>query len=386
MSVEKETCDICIVGFKCKDILTGVENPEYLGGCEQNLVALARGLVKEGMSVTLVVYDDDSSSPIEIDHIKVIKAFSTKYSGGGLRSIVQRISKLRSALRAANARAYMQMGAGSETGFVVLALRSIGFAKRPFIFLAASDSDVDPTLPRLKGRKERYIYRYGLRRSRVAAQTCNQQQALATHFGIDSTVIPMSTTNGGNAVDMQKLGDRRRVVWIGRIIQVKRLEILLEVARDCPDIEFDVVGTPNRNSQYADDLMKQAECCKNVCLHGRLGPSDIKKLYLSAAVLLCTSSLEGFPTTFIEAWSYGVPVVTTFDPDGLVASANLGLVVSDTNTIASALRELLEDDDQRLILAAVARDYFLKNHSSGAVVRKFLDFYGYVTGITRLPV
>jgi glycosyltransferase involved in cell wall biosynthesis len=77
--------------------------------------------------------------------------------------------------------------------------------------------------------------------------------------------------------------------------------------------------------------------------------------------------------------------VTTFDPDGLVASANLGLVVSDKNSITSALHELLEDDDQRQVLAAVARDYFLKNHSRTAVVRKFLEFYGYVTGITRSP-
>ena len=37
-------------------------------------------------------------------------------------------------------------------------------------------------------------------------------------------------------------------------------------------------------------------------------------------MLLSTSDFEGFPNTFLEAWSVGLPIVSTFDPDTVFAA------------------------------------------------------------------
>ena len=57
----------------------------------------------------------------------------------------------------------------------------------------------------------------------------------------------------------------------------------------------------------------------NVTLHGRVERERMPSLYQDALCLCCTSVLEGFPNTFLEAWSVGLPVVSSFDPDHLIA-------------------------------------------------------------------
>jgi hypothetical protein len=43
-----------------------------------------------------------------------------------------------------------------------------------------------------------------------------------------------------------------------------------------------------------------------------------------AALFTHTSPAEGFPNSFLEAWSYGLPTITCFDPDGIITRERLG--------------------------------------------------------------
>lgn len=64
-------------------------------------------------------------------------------------------------------------------------------------------------------------------------------------------------------------------------------------------------------------MLARARSLSNVRLHGRIAErAALAELYRGAALLCCTSSLEGFPNTFLEAWSHGLPVVTTSTPTG----------------------------------------------------------------------
>ena len=84
----------------------------------------------------------------------------------------------------------------------------------------------------------------------------------------------------------------------------------------------------------------------NVTLAGYVPPNQIAAYYRAARVLLCTSVSEGFPNTFLEAWRCGTPVVTSTDPDDMVARGQLGAACQDLDELAAALRALCGSDMQ----------------------------------------
>jgi glycosyltransferase involved in cell wall biosynthesis len=160
------------------------------------------------------------------------------------------------------------------------------------------------------------------------------------------------------------------VLWVGRLMPEKRFEWLLEAARKCPEIEFHVAGTPNQPSGYAAGLLATAASIPNVRAHGRLSRAELNQLFQTCGLLCCTSMLEGFPTTFLEAWSCGLPVVTTFDPDGIVARQGLGRVVNTVDELVTQLRTL-PNTDAWAGMSRAAKNYFSENYSVETVSRQF---------------
>jgi len=80
-------------------------------------------------------------------------------------------------------------------------------------------------------------------------------------------------------------------------------------------------------------------------------------------VLCCTSSYEGFPNTFLEAWSLGLPVVSTFDPDGVIKRENLGRFVTDVAGMRIAIQELLTQHLSFSECSRNGRNYYVENHN-----------------------
>ncbi len=375
--------DVCFVGLKCYDLLSGAEVPRYLGGVEKQLVALATGMVEAGLNVAFITYDHGQKDVEQHDGITVISSFSQDAGLPGLRFFHPRMTVLWSAMKKANAALYIQMGSGSETGQVAMGCRGFAGIRRQFVFCVASDADCVADLPFLPVRRERALYRYGLKQSDlVISQTTTQQKLMSDTFAKPSAVIPMPFQGPSEhefkapaAPDPEHI----KVLWVGRIIDVKRLEWLLDLAERCPEYQFDVVGTPNTESDYSHGLISRADGIENVTMHGRVPEAALPGLFMQASVLCCTSIIEGFPTTFMEAWSYGIPVVTTFDPDHIIAVNGLGRVVNTVDELATDISEVCADAQAWLTLSDKVRLYYLENHTLNAAIPRFMSAFSGVS-------
>ncbi len=332
---------VCIVGLQCYDLLTRAPHPRYFGGAERQLVFLARGLAANGHRVAFVTFDYGQDDGVLHDGIQIFKAYIEHQGLRGVRFVHPRWTGLAGAMRRAGADIYHQMAGDLQTGQVAAWCRLRG---RRFVFSLASDGDCDPTLPLLRTARQRLLYRFGLRHADAAiAQTESQRKQLSAAFGIESTVIRNCTPDVAfdpAVIQARTREARPRILWVGRLTPVKRLEILLDLAAARPTWEFNVVGSGDPNQEYVQRLESRAKSLSNVSLHRGATDEQLHQAYLSAHVLVCTSSVEGVPTTFLEAWARALPVVSTVDPDGVIAAHRLGAATTPEH-LAEAIAGVL---------------------------------------------
>jgi glycosyltransferase involved in cell wall biosynthesis len=109
----------------------------------------------------------------------------------------------------------------------------------------------------------------------------------------------------------------------------------------------------------------------NVVMHGYIPHDEMTKIYGSCAILLLTSHCEGFPTTFIEAWAHGIPTVTSFDPDGIVAKHQMGYVGESVDDLAAGMSRLVNHPDEYREASLNAREFYERNHDVDKVAVSF---------------
>jgi glycosyltransferase involved in cell wall biosynthesis len=344
----------------------------HMGGVERQTTLMARWLAARGHQVTLITWDEGQPDHTVIDRVRVVKLCRQDAGLPGVRFFVPRWSSLERALAAADADVYYHNCAEYVTGQVAWWCRR---HRRAFVYSVASDMDVVPELPELTKGYERLLYRYGLRHAdRIVVQTGSQRERLRAHFGLDSIVLPMPADAPDFATRAPRAAPdaaQRVVLWVGRIAPVKRLELLLEVARRLPAVRFKVAGMPYAGEAYSENMLRQARETPNVEVLGAVPRERMDELYREASLLCCTSHMEGFPNTFIEAWSWGVPVISTVDPGGIIQRESLGLHAATAEGLAWGIEALSGDPTRWLATSRNAREYFRTHHQLDAALGRF---------------
>lgn len=105
-----------------------------------------------------------------------------------------------------------------------------------------------------------------------------------------------------------RIPDRFTVLFVGRLIPVKGAELLLDVARQLPDVQFAFAG----DGPLRERFEQAAKEMPNVIFLGKVN-NEMLPPYYNSADLLCVPSQyeEGFGRILIEALSCGCPVVAS---------------------------------------------------------------------------
>lgn len=340
----------------------GVEGA--FGGAETQTAVLGEALRRRGHDAIVIVTDYDERSPLpRRTALPLANAYRRRAGVPGLRFFHPRWTGLHRAIARLRPDVVFQMCAGAGTGQIAWTCRRIGAA---FVFATASDSDVDPRRLRL-GARDRRFYEYGLRRAdRVVTQHARQAEQLLVHYGVRSTPIPLGAEL---PAAISAPDEPPTVAWLGTLRRVKRPERWLDMAERFPAVPFVMAGArASLEPGIFDAAKERAGRLGNVRF---LGPvPSVEAVLHGAYLLLNTSEVEGFPTTFLEAWGRGIPVVSYFDPDGLVARHGLGAIAGDAEEMARLLAEYLGDRAARDAAGRRARSYVERTHAPDAVAER----------------
>lgn len=222
------------------------------------------------------------------------------------------------ALEQIDADVYLTFGVQSHSATVIATGQKLG---RPVVLFLGSDSDLDeryrPDSNYVSIYRDRGDICYWIMQqaTRILCQTSAQQLRLQALFKREADLI----RNPIDLAEWDRLqtaplpveshhGLEHFALWIGRADRVhKQPQELLQVARRCPEIPFLMVMNP-RDDQVEREIREQAPA--NVRIVDWVPFSHMPALFARAAVLVNTSSLEGFPNTFLQAAAAGVPIAS----------------------------------------------------------------------------
>jgi glycosyltransferase involved in cell wall biosynthesis len=253
-----------------------------------------------------------------------------------------------------------------------------GYARRmgvPFFFQIASDMDLDP---RWFGRRisantpfdvaEAILGIWGMRHaSHVIAQTARQGRVLRERFGRDAQAVVRNFQPLPVALP-PKAATPVEVFWVANFKDVKRPELFVQLAESFlgrADLKFTMAGRPSELQRRYEPLMERIKRTANLEYLGELPIEAVDRRMAQAAIHVNTSSFEGFPNTFIQAWAQGAVVATiSVDPDeGGMEALGIGICAGTFERLRTVIDELARSPERRAAIAQRAFEFAHANHS-----------------------
>lgn len=356
---------VCMFVEYLYPVVSGGRVP-FAGGIEVQLALLARGLAQRGFEVTVVTGDFGQPDGLVVDGVRLRTCYPPAAGLPVLRFFHPRLTGAVRALWRADADVYLCQGVAMWAGVVADVAR---LRRRPFVLLAGHDHDVRPDLPDVHGPRDRWWARRALRLADVlVAQTEAQRRALAAGFGRDSVVVMNPVEIPAEPADA---GANDAVAWLATYKPRKRPEWFTRFAERHPDVRCRMAGVipvpPLTDAAYRA-AREVAARCSNLEVEGTIPHERIGGFLRGAGVLAHSSPAEGFPNVFLEAWALGLPCVTAFDPDGILARERLGECHGTYEAWEAALERYARDPALRREAGARGRAYAAAHHGSGAVV------------------
>ena len=220
----------------------------------------------------------------------------------------------------------------------------------------------------------------GLEAFRRAELAISYSSAVDRHLSVNGVtrrmVIPLFTTivpRTGSGHDT-----RRRVVFAGRIVPSKGVEVLMHAAR-AVDAEFVICGD-GRRLDAMRRLARRLGVRERVCFKGWLGADELAHELAEASVVVMPSVWpEPFGLVGIEALAAGRPVVasSTGGVGDWLEDGVSGLCVrpGDAPALARALNELLADPARQRTMGAAGREMVAARFSPEQHVAALVEAY-----------
>jgi glycosyltransferase involved in cell wall biosynthesis len=352
---------ICFVAPNIYPWLSNKSTTKASGGAELQQVFIGKGLKKIGYDVSYISLDYGQPDKESIDSLEIYKAFKPEEGLFGVRFFYPRLYKIWKALKRTDADLYYVRTATFLPGIVSIFCKIYG---KKFVYASANISDFIPKMFRHPTVRDKMLYKYGLRTANtIIVQSEEQKRLLWENFRLNCRIIKnFYPYKSARPADIQN----KFILWVATMRPWKRPSYFVKIAQAFPNETFVMIGKPGSagNDNLFKKIQKRAQNIPNLKFLGPQPLSVTESYFDRCKIFISTSEFEGFPNTFLQAWSRGVPVISYVDPDSVIKDKHLGFVVQTQKELHETLNTFLKNPqiDRESILF-----YFKQNHSSRVI-------------------
>lgn len=361
--------------------IAGAISGQTIGGGELQISLLARALATKGHEVVVIDPHIDKSftSP---EGIRVLHVANWNKGMAGLRLFLYRIPALYKMMVKEKADYYYV-----RMRIYLHLISFIAAKKAKGKFLIALASDIDPMSFRKKLKYEykanfnifKYftqwlpndiIFRYLVKRADfVIRQHSGQHIEWKKKRG---KIVTFPNIVNINDLPVAENVAKDYFIYAGSLTILKGAEILYEIVKNLSgEINILIVGQPN--DLKAVPVFDKLRTISNGSVKGRLTHKETLQLIANAKGLINTSSFEGFPNVFLEAWGMGVPVLSLNVNPGNVFSYN-GLGSCFDGDIKRMMFEMKKNSKEQIDKSKLI-GYVKKYHDFSTAADRFVNLF-----------
>ena len=235
----------------------------------------------------------------------------------------------------------------------------------------------------LKGRGfknliKRIFMRWTQKRASGFVVVCDFAKEILISLGVEPekiVVIPPTVSPDKAMAEPKKKTRGSKILSVGRLIERKGFHRLVQVVsrlrNDVSDIRLTIVGNGPWRTKI-QSLIAELDLERHVCLTTSASDSELALLYeesdlfVLAHTMLKNGATEGCPTVFVEAMTYGLPVIggTESGASTAIVHGETGFVIDcgDIDELTARIRELLFNSDLAAKMGKAGQEKVKRQH------------------------
>jgi glycosyltransferase involved in cell wall biosynthesis len=259
---------------------------------------------------------------------------------------------------------------GGGFAYVGIAAKYCSSNDCQMVWQVCSRKDVLPFQPKLSrgiifDYLDKKLVEYGIKRAHyIVGQAKYQDDLLFKNYQRRCDRI----VHNFHAIPTQRIEKKPpiKIIWVANFKGFKRPELFVKLAsefRRRADVQFIMIGRQSSVGSLKN-ILAEIRLAGNIDYRGELPLDQVNEIISSSHILVHTSSLEGFPNCFIQAWLRRVPVVSLdIDPDDVIKDNRIGFHSGNFEQMVKDVELLISDQNLREEMGQRAEEYAVKNFS-----------------------
>ncbi len=325
------------------------------GGAERVMTYLCGGLAARGHEVTLLTLDNSVPDFYSLpENVRRVRIELPTFKKAGILGGIPRLWRMTCALRTTRPDVVISF-------MTVSILASCLLLRVPYIYADHLDIRYLTVSPKWKFLRN-FLFRFACR---ITVLSERDRKYIALYQPYWDPAVIYNPALPACREPLPRPGfmatDKKYIVAVGRLVQQKGFDLLLEawrrICEEYPDWRLCIIGAGPDEAE----LKSLAETLDVLYCTQFVPPvKGLNAVYQHADLYAMSSRMEGFPMVLLEAMAAGVPAVSFHcnGPDVIIRDGVDGFLVKQNHTdcLAAKMAELMKEEEKRRSFGDKARE------------------------------
>ncbi|MDA9645691.1 glycosyltransferase family 4 protein [Candidatus Actinomarina] len=227
---------------------------------------------------------------------------------------------------------------------------------------------------------QKVIRNWSINSAKIIITPSDHLKGFVSELGFKKEILKIN--NGVEITEIQKkILDKPEInlIIVSRLVIQKNIDLVINALKilNNVNLKLNIIGEGNEISKL-EKIINDLNLHNQVKLLGKIDNNEISKFLSNSDIFIQASDYEGLPHSVLEAINYEVPILST-EAGGckdLLNDGERGFIISsppNKNQIAENIKFIINNKDEAIKRAAVAKTYISKKYNFSAQAKVYME-------------